>query len=243
LISFCDRELDLLGGVEGLSVLYAGGASPLWIEGLHQRIGDTGSVTALEADPGRFQGSRELLLEADLPAPVRLVAGDVFRPPFEPGSFDLAYSAGLFHELDVRESTAGDALAALAALVRPAGRVATSDFVDAVPAVQLDDEELGRELAQEARGAQLYGIGSVDRLVALHEALLRNVRWRVLPPFRVRHLDELFLAEGEPEVLRRLPVQRRRGLREHREKLRGRVQREGYTRPATLYVEGFVTGG
>ena len=30
LISFCERELELLGDIRGLNVLYAGGASPLW---------------------------------------------------------------------------------------------------------------------------------------------------------------------------------------------------------------------
>jgi hypothetical protein len=32
----------------------------------------------------------------------------------------------------------------------------------------------------------------------------------------------------------------RRRLRQRRERLRERVQREGYTCPATLYVEGFI---
>ncbi len=50
LISVCDRELDLLGDVRGLDVLYAGGSSPLWIEGLSQRVGGDGSVTALDLD-------------------------------------------------------------------------------------------------------------------------------------------------------------------------------------------------
>src|ERR687895_93621 len=52
LIAFCDRELDLLGAIRGLDVLYAGGSSPLWIEGLSQRIGDGGSVTAIDLDVG-----------------------------------------------------------------------------------------------------------------------------------------------------------------------------------------------
>ena len=86
-------------------------------------------------------------------------------------------------------------------MVRPGGRVATSDFIDAVPAVQLADEEIQRELALEASGAWLYGIGSPERLVGLHESLLEDVRWRVSLPYEVRHLDELVLAEGEPEEL------------------------------------------
>lgn len=243
LISFSDRELDLLGDLQGLDVLYAGGASPLWLEGLSQRVGEDGNLTALEADAERVREGREALGDAALAAPVRLVAGDVFEPPFGPRTFDLVYSAGLFHELDVRERTAGEALSSLVSLVRPGGRVATSDFVDSAPAVQLEDEEILRELAREVSGAELYGIGPPERLVGLHEALLDDVRWRVSPPHEVRHLDRLILAEGEPEGLFLLPTDKQRRLRERREAFLRRVKRAGYTRPATLYVEGLVADG
>jgi SAM-dependent methyltransferase len=243
LISFSDRELDLLGDVRGLDVLYAGGASPLWVEGLSQRIGEEGNLTALEADAERISEGQKALGDAALAAPVRLVAGNVFEPPFGPRTFDLVYSAGLFHELDVRERTAEDALSSLISVVRPGGRVATSDFVDSVPAVQLEDEEIQRELALEGSGARLYGIGPPERLVGLHESLLDGVRWRVSPPYEVRHLDDLVLAEGEPEALTLLPADARQRLRERRNALLERVRREGYTRPATLCVEGLAAGG
>ena len=64
LIAFCDRELDLLGDIEGLNVLYAGGASPLWLEGLAWRVGLTGRLTALELDPDRVPRAAEILGEA-----------------------------------------------------------------------------------------------------------------------------------------------------------------------------------
>ena len=241
LISFCDRELDLLGDIGGLDVLYAGGSSPLWIEGLSQRIGEAGSLTALEADVERVREAQDTLRHADLAAPVRLVAGDVFRSPFVPAMFDLVYSAGLFHELDVRERSAADALAALASVTRSGGRVATSDFVDSVRAVQLEDEDLQRELVREASGAELFGIVPPERLVALHEDSLADVRWRLSPPFEIRHLDKVVLAEGEPAGQR--PGDEVERLRGCFEALQQRIRREGYTRPATLYVEGFVTGG
>ena len=230
LISFCDRELDLLGNIRGLDVLYAGGSSPLWLEGLSQRIGETGSLTALETDAERVREAKDTLRDADLAASVRLVEGDVFRPPFEQAMFDLVYSAGLLHELDVRGRTAGHALAALISVTRPGGRVVTSDFVDTVPAVQLEDEELQRDLAREESGAELFGIGPPERLVALHERSLADVRWRLLPPFEIRHLYKVVLAEEESAGQRL-------------EALRDRIRREGYSRPATLYVEGSVTGG
>jgi SAM-dependent methyltransferase len=243
LISFSDRELDLLGDVRGLDVLYAGGASPLWLEGLSQRIGEGGRLTALEVDAERVSEGQDALGDAALAAPVSLVAGDVFEPPFGPRTFDLVYSTGLFHELDVRERRAEEALRALVSTVRLGGRVATSDFVDSVPAVQLEDEENQRELALEASGARLYGIGPPERLVVLHESLLDDVRWCVSPPYEVRHLDNLVLAEGEPENLLLLPTDARRRLRERRKAFLERVRREGYTRPATLYAEGLVAGG
>lgn len=242
LIAFCDRELDLLGEIEGLRVLYAGGASLLWLEGLSQKIGGAGGLTALEADDERLAAARGSLPEMDLPSPVRLVRGDVFDPPFEPGSFDLVYSTGLFHELDVRERPAGDALAALSGVVRPGGRVATSDFVDSTTAAQIEDEAIERELARATSGAVLYGIGSPERLVALHERLLTDVRPNTSPPFEIRHLDKVVLAEEDPPEASALPEAVRRELRRRREAFREQVRREGYTRPATLYVEGTVPG-
>jgi SAM-dependent methyltransferase len=243
LIALCDRELGLLGDIRGLHVLYAGGAAPLWLEGLSHRIGEDGTLVSLEDDTERAEEGQKLLQEADLAAPVRIVRANVFRPPFTPGNFDLAYSAGLFHELDVRKRTTKDALSALTSLVRPGGRIATSDFVNSVPAVQLEDEELQRELAWEISGAKLYGIGSPDRLVALHGALLEEVWWQILPPRPVRHLDKTVLAEHGPEELLSLPETTRRRLDERREALRRRIEREGYSRPATLYVQGFVIDG
>ncbi|MEW6638705.1 MAG: methyltransferase domain-containing protein, partial [Actinomycetota bacterium] len=227
-----------LGDIRGLDVLYAGGSSPLWIEGLAERVGAGGSVTALELDEERIEAARELLDGAEHAAPVRLVSGSVFEPPFVCGSFDLVYSGGLFHELDVRERSAADALAALASVVVPGGRVATSDFVECVPAAQLDDEALEAALAREVFGVRLYGIGPPERLVSLHEGVLSDVRWRVLPPVEIRHLGRLVLAGDEPEEMRSLIGAKREQLRRRRSALLERVRREGYTRPATLYVEG-----
>jgi SAM-dependent methyltransferase len=240
LIACCDRELDLLGDVSGLDVLYAGGSSPLWIEGLSRRIGDGGSVTAIDIDAERVDDTQASLGEADLVAPVRLLVGDVLGMPFEPDAFDLVYSSGLFHELDVKERAAEVALAALHVVAQPGGRVATSDFVDSEPAVQLEDERLEAELRREAYAQELFGIGPPQRLVALHEKLLTDVRWLVSPPRRIRHLGKLVLAENEPAELSSLPLATAKRLRERRDAMLGRILGEGYTRPVTLYVEGLV---
>jgi len=242
LISFCDRELDLLGDIRGLDVLYAGGSSLLWIEGLSQRIGEGGHVTAIDWDVTRIDETQTSLGEAEVAAPVRLLAADVFGMPFGPETFDLVYSSGLFHELDVKEKMAEDALAALRSVVRPGGGVATGDFVDSEKAVQLEDEKLQAELRRKAYGSELYGIGIPERLIALHQELLTDVRWQVSPPQRIRHLGKLVLAKDEPAEFSSLPPATARRLRENRYSLRGRILAEGYTRPATLYVEGLVRG-
>ena len=240
LIACCDRELDLLGDITRLNVLYAGGSSLLWIEGLSQRIGDGGSVTAIDMDAERVDDTQASLGEAELAAPVHLLAGDVLGMPFEPHAFDLVYSSGLFHELDVKERAAEDALAALHLVAQPGGKVATSDFVDSEPAVQLEDERLEAELRREAYAQEPFGIWPPQRLVALHEKLLTDVRWLVSPPRRIRHLGKLVLAENEPAELSSLPLATAKRLRERRDAIRGRILGEGYTRPATLYVEGLV---
>jgi hypothetical protein len=236
LIAFCDRELDLLGNIHGLHVLYAGGSSPLWIEGLSQRIGADGTLVAIDLDAQRVDETQASLGEAELAAPVHLLAGDVFAMSFGPDAFDLVYSSGLFHELDVKERGARGALVALGSLVRSSGKIATADFVDSEPAVQLEDEQLEAELRREAYGSKVYGIGPPERLIALHEEFLEGVRWRYTPPQEIRHLWKLVLAEGKPAAL--LPPEVARRLRERRRALRDRISSEGYTRPATLYVEG-----
>jgi SAM-dependent methyltransferase len=240
LIAFCDRELDLLGNIRDLDVLYAGGSSPLWIEGLSQRIGEGGSVTAVDVDAERVGATQASIGEAEFVAPVLFFAGDVFGLPFASGTFDLVYSSGLIHELDVKERTAEDALAALCSVARPGGRVATGDFVDSEEAVQLEDERLEAELRREAYASEPYGIGPPERLVGLHEKLLTDVRWQVFPPQRIRHLGKLVLAEDEPTELSSLPPATARRLREGRDAMRARILGEGYTRPATVYVEGLV---
>jgi hypothetical protein len=120
--------------------------------------------------------------------------------------------------------------------------VATGDFIDSVAATQLEDEEFQAEWTRGALGREFYGIGSPERLIALHEPVLEDVRWWISPPYPFRHLDKLVLDEDEPAGFLLLPSAMAERLRERRSALRERIALEGYTRPATLYVEGFVAG-
>jgi hypothetical protein len=109
-------------------------------------------------------------------------------------------------------------------------------------ATQLEDEEIQAECTRGALGREFYGIGSPERLITLHESVLDDVRWWISPPYPFRHLDKLVLDEDEPAGFLLLPSATAERLRERRSALRERIAREGYTRPATLYAEGFVAG-
>ncbi|CAN5876406.1 hypothetical protein BH23ACT11_BH23ACT11_14860 [soil metagenome] len=238
LTSFCDSQLDLLGEIQGLNVLYVGGSSLLWIEGLSTRIGANGTLTVLDVDEEALDDTRENLDEADLASPVKLVAGDVFAPPLDENTFDLAYSAGLFHELDVATAPVGRALDSLAGVVRRGGRIATTDFVDSVPAVQFEDEHRDAELARQLAGRELYGIGPPERLIALHDQFLSELEWQVIPPHSIRHFAKIALAEPEPDILQLATDGQRAEWRRRRAELESRIICDGYTRPATLFLEG-----
>ena len=105
--------------------------------------------------------------------------------------------------------------------------------------MQLEDERLEAELRREAYGNEVYGIGPPERLVALHEKLLTMCGGGIATT-EIRHLWKLVLAEDEPAELSSLPPATRA---DGYAKARGaatRIGSEGYTRPATLYVEGLV---
>ncbi|MBA2374908.1 MAG: class I SAM-dependent methyltransferase [Rubrobacter sp.] len=238
LIAFSNRELDLLGDVRGCDVLYAGGISPLWIEGLAERIGENGSLIVLDKDEDGLARAEAAFAPDDLPLRPRFVVGNVFDLPFERGTFDLVYSSGLFHELDVSEKSAMEALSAMASVLRSGGRFATSDFVDDAGAVQIEAEVIEAEMERRVFGAKRHGIGSSERLVELHERSLSDVRHRASPPFPIRHLDKLLPSEDEPPEFSLLSDEDARRLRARWRAILDRVRREGYTRPATVYIEG-----
>ena len=70
------------------------------------------------------------------------------------------------------------------------------------------------------------------------------MRWRISPPHGVSHLEKILLSEpDEPADSALVASDARRKLLACRAALKARIRREGYTRPATLYIEGLVSGG
>jgi SAM-dependent methyltransferase/DNA-binding HxlR family transcriptional regulator len=83
----------------------------------------TEQSVGLDVDHGMLQLARAALGEAQLPrATVR--HGDVHRPPFEAGSFDVAVMHHVLHLLD----DPGAAIRDAAPLLRPGGRLLVADF-------------------------------------------------------------------------------------------------------------------
>ena len=162
--------------------------------------------------------------------------------PFGPRTFDLVYSSGLFHELDVKERTAEDALrrSRLRGTARRKGRdQRLRRFRAGGPARGRGDLE--RELRREAYGSELYGIGPPERLVALHETLSGQTCGGGSRRLTRSVTSENWSSPKEsPRNCRSLPPARGEGYASAATPYSSTYRREGYTRPATLYVEGQV---
>jgi SAM-dependent methyltransferase len=174
--------------LEGLRELYVGEAAVeralldmLIDEGPIGRLLDIGTGTGrileplaphteqsvgLDLDHDMLQLARAALGEAQLSrAAVR--HGDLHRPPFEAGSFDVAVMHHVLHLLDAPGGAIGDA----ARLLRPGGRLLVADFAT-------HDLEQLRNL----HGHRCLGISDQDMLGWATEAGLEVEDERSLPP-------------------------------------------------------------
>ncbi len=174
--------------IEGLRELYVGEAAVeralldlLIDEGPIGRLLDIGTGTGrilellaphteqsvgLDLDHGMLALARAALGEAELSrAAVR--HGDLHRPPFEPGSFDVAVMHHVLHLLD---DPAG-AVAEAARLLRPGGRLLVADFAP---------HEL--EQLRAVHGHRCLGIGDEELRGWAEQAGLLVEADRELPP-------------------------------------------------------------
>ncbi|HWD70422.1 MAG TPA: metalloregulator ArsR/SmtB family transcription factor [Solirubrobacteraceae bacterium] len=174
--------------LEGLRELYVGEAAVeralldmLIGEGPIGRLLDIGTGTGrilellaphteqsvgLDVDHDMLQLARAALGEAQLSrAAVR--HGDLHRPPFEAGSFDVAVMHHVLHLLDTPDSAIADA----ARLLRPGGRLLVADFATH------DLERLRSE-----HGHRCLGIADGEMLAWAEQAGLEVESERTLPP-------------------------------------------------------------
>jgi SAM-dependent methyltransferase len=112
--------LDQIGVGPGWRCLDLGAGAGGILDLLSARVGPTGGVVGLDADPALLAAARAWLAAAGRLANVRLVVGDAYRPGLRDGTFDLVHvrfvasTAGLPDQL----------IRAALALVRPGGALA-----------------------------------------------------------------------------------------------------------------------
>ena len=118
-----EEQLRLVGLQEGMEVLDAG-AGTCWIARVMSRIvGPRGRVWAFDGSEERLQlGARKAQEQGC--ANLRFVTGDLYQPPFQPGSFDLVWSRLVLEHL----SDPDLALARLVELAKPGGKVVAGDI-------------------------------------------------------------------------------------------------------------------
>ncbi len=126
----------------------------------------TDQSVGLDSDHDMLALARATLVEAQLPgATVR--HGDLHRPPFEPGSFDVAVMHHVLRLLDAPASALADA----ARLLRPGGRLLVADF---------DAHEM--EELRSLRGHRQLGISTAALAGWAADAGLTVQAERTLPP-------------------------------------------------------------
>jgi ubiquinone/menaquinone biosynthesis C-methylase UbiE len=116
------EHLERVGLRPGMSVLDAGSGSGAVARVIAGLVGERGRVVALDLSGHRSLAGRGIARAAGA-GRIAFVAGDVCAPPLREGSFDLVWSRFLFGYL----ADPDRALARLAALARPGGKVAVGE--------------------------------------------------------------------------------------------------------------------
>jgi SAM-dependent methyltransferase len=208
-----ERALALCGALPAAPVVLdlgcGSGAQTLQLAGLLD-----GHLVALDSHPPLVGRLRATLAERALAGRVGTVVGDMARPPFPPGCFDLVWSEGALYQVGLE-----NALRVCHDLLRPGGRLAFTEPVwrrpDPPPEVRAlfdldypDIGEAGDALAALDRvGFELLGRFTLpdeawwDDFYSPMTARLETVRGRYAgDPEALAVLDELAL---EPELHRR----------------------------------------
>ncbi|RPH47117.1 MAG: class I SAM-dependent methyltransferase, partial [Planctomycetota bacterium] len=189
-----DRVLQAAGAVRNLAVLDAGcGTGELC-----RRLADRGArVSGIDLCPGLLARARSLTPEAGL------AQADVQALPFATGRFDLATSVLVLHYLE----DPGRAIAELARVVRPGGRLMICDRICSADPV-LRAAQIGVE---RLRNPLIQRILSSEEL----EGLLRDAGFEITQhvEFRRAEMLESWVAGTDPRraVVVRAEIARLRG--------------------------------
>jgi ubiquinone/menaquinone biosynthesis C-methylase UbiE len=148
------RSLELLQLAPGASVLDVGCGTGPELEPLAELVGSHGRVVGLEQSAALIEAARARGLPGG--GPIELVRGDARALPFGAGEFDACRADRTLQHLDRPDV----ALAEMARVTRPGGRVAVTESRWGLVAPNLDQDVTNRVLgllAGEAEPAEWLG--------------------------------------------------------------------------------------
>jgi SAM-dependent methyltransferase len=167
--------LDLLDVKAGEHVLDIGCGSGVVTRDIARRVGPTGRVVGIDQSPQFLVAARELVQAAGLGDQVEFHEGSALRLPFPDGAFDVAIAVTVLSHTPGGEH----AIAEMARVVRPGGRVGVFDFDSDMTCVTHPDRALTRRIVAAASDATAVDGWLARRLPLLFtDAGLQDVRAR-----------------------------------------------------------------
>ena len=167
--------LDLLGVQAGECVLDVGCGSGAVTRDIARRVGPAGRVVGVDPSPQFLVVARELADAAGLGSGLEFCEGSALHLPFPTGSFDVALAVTVLVHTPGGES----AVAEMARVVRPGGRVGVFDLDTDMTTVTHPDRALTRRIVAAASDSSAVDGWLSRRLPSLFtRAGLEDVRVR-----------------------------------------------------------------
>jgi SAM-dependent methyltransferase len=167
--------LDLLGIQSGERVLDVGCGSGVVTRDIARRVGSGGRAVGIDQSPQFLVAARELAQAAGLGGRVEFREGSALHLPFSDGAFDVAIAVTVLSHTPGGEH----AIAEMARVVRPGGRVGVFDFDSDMTCVTHPDRALTRRIVAAASDATAVDGWIARRLPLLFAgAGLQDVRAR-----------------------------------------------------------------
>ena len=141
--------LDLLGVGEGDRVLDVGCGSGVVTRELARRVGSTGRAVGVDPSPAFLAIARELAGAEGLGEGVEFREGSALALPFADGAFDVTIAATVLSHTPGGEA----AIAEMARVVRPGGRVGVFDLDTDMTSITHLDRALTRRIVAAASDA------------------------------------------------------------------------------------------
>jgi ubiquinone/menaquinone biosynthesis C-methylase UbiE len=162
---WCSAEelLTLVAPHEGAAVADLGSGTGFYTDVVASRAG---TVYAVDVQPAMH----DLYEEKGVPGNVRLVTAEVADLPFEDGSLDAAFSTMTYHEF-----SGADAMAELARVLRPGGRLVTVDWTRTGEGVEGPPLSERHDLGHAVSAATDAGL-TVDHAVSRTETFVCRAR-------------------------------------------------------------------